>query len=124
MNTNPKLINPAVLFVLTIVLGMWLTSLGKPYHNLLFSAHKLVSVAAVIVTWLVVRRLIQQVNVTSTAFVLIAIAALAVLALFITGALLSIEVGSYQLLKTIHVVATILSVLSVPAVIYYLLKLK
>ena len=50
MGPAAKFVTPGVLFILTLVFGFWLSRSGKPYHTLIFNVHKLIALAAVVVT--------------------------------------------------------------------------
>ena len=45
-----KVLTPGVLFILTLAFGVWLSRSGKPYNTLIFNIHKLIALAAVVVT--------------------------------------------------------------------------
>lgn len=90
---------PVVLLALTLAFGFWLSHLGKPYNALLFNVHKLVALGAVI---LAVVQLTKIPNLL-TPFPLVAVGlALAALALFVSGALMSAGKLDYALMRAIH----------------------
>jgi hypothetical protein len=91
-----------IIFLGTVGFGLWVSRLGKPYHNLLFNIHKLVALAGVV---LVVMRLIKLdpfVSFSLLALILIGAAFAGVLAMFISGALLSIQDEISRLVQLIH----------------------
>jgi len=50
MGPAAKFVTPGVLFILTLVFGFRLSRSGKPYHTQIFNIHKLIALAAVVVT--------------------------------------------------------------------------
>lgn len=102
METIAKFYLPLGLFILTLGLGIWLSKRGKPYPGLLFNLHKLIALAGVV---LAVVKAAQVWNVStrfSNALPAIILAAVAGLALFISGALLSANKLKYSLMLLLH----------------------
>jgi hypothetical protein len=98
---------PALIFVLTLATGLWLSSLGKPYRVGVFNVHKLIALAAVV---LVVIELVNNwgaLDAGALGVILLALAGVGVLALFATGALLSIGKISYGVLRVTHILASV-----------------
>jgi ribose/xylose/arabinose/galactoside ABC-type transport system permease subunit len=50
VETLTKFIIPGIIFLLTLVFGIWLSNSSKPYNGILFNIHKLIALVAVIVT--------------------------------------------------------------------------
>jgi len=103
-------------------MGFWLSNSGRPYNNILFTVHKLIALAAVIFIVSLFYGLLKNMDIQSIIIILIAIAALSIIALFVTGALLSIESAQYVLLNTVHIMATILTVLTTTISLYLILN--
>ena len=80
-----RLLLPAILFALTLGFGLWLSLWGKPYNGLLFNIHKLLALGAAV---LVGVQTFAWMRAAPT--LLIAGAALGVVALFFSGAMLSV----------------------------------
>ncbi len=103
---------PYLAFILTLLLGLGLSRLGRPYPGWLFNFHKLVALAGVVFgVW----QLAQRWQAASLAWLWwfgLVCAGLAILALFASGALLSIGKFDYSRLKLIHRVAPGLLVLA------------
>jgi len=115
MSIINKVIGSGLLFFLTIGTGVWLSSFGKPYNNAIFTVHKLIALAAVVFT---AYSLFKNIDISSLTVALIIIAGVSVLALFISGALLSIGNEPYILLRIIHVIATLLAVTTMGWLVY------
>jgi hypothetical protein len=102
INTPSNLILPGTLFLLTLVFGFWLSQRGKPYNGLLFNLHKLIALGAVVVMGI---RLSKELNTGDSPvliLVLLIVSAVSIVALFASGALMSIGKQDYTLTLTIH----------------------
>jgi hypothetical protein len=97
-----RLILPGVAFALTLALGFWLSLASRPYNGLLFNVHKLVALGAVIAIGWEAVRWFRGAGSPAGALLLAAGAALLVIALFASGALLSMGKLEYALVLTTH----------------------
>jgi hypothetical protein len=118
METFSKFSLPAVLFLLTIAFGLWLSRLGKPYNGILFNVHKLIALGAVIFA---IVRISKTLNITDSPLLIILLIAVAlcVVALFASGALMSMGKLNYALVLTIHRIAPLALVVAVTLIIYF-----
>ena len=107
-----------IIFLLTLVFGFWLRRIGKPYNGILFNIHKLLALAAVIVAVFEIRKMIQSEGTIPFYNVLIALTGVSIIALFATGALMSIGKLNYAVSLTIHKAAPILATMTLIAAIY------
>jgi hypothetical protein len=119
---DSKIIAIGVLFLLTIISGIWLHNTGKPLNTLIFTIHKLLALAAVIFTSIAIYNLHKNVEIKTIILILIVIAGLSLLALFISGALLSIGKPTGNIILTVHNIVTILAVFSTAVTIYLLVR--
>ncbi len=111
---------PAIVFILTLAFGFFLTRLGRPYHGLLFNVHKLAALAAVVVTVIQLVRVFRGVDLAALPIVLLVAAALSSVALFGSGALMSAGTLDYGLLRTVHRVALAALVIAMPVAVVLL----
>lgn len=117
METTSKFFMPGLLLLLTLAFGLWLSVLGKPYNGLLFNVHKLAALAAVVLAAIQTWNLLKGAGVQPIAFALVAVCVLCVIALFTTGAFMSVGNLPHAPLLTIHRIAlTILPFASVGTV--------
>ncbi len=116
-----KFLLPGITFVLTLVFGFWLSHVGKPYNGLLFNIHKLIALGAVVVTVIQLIKFLKGVDALAFIIVLLVVAALCVIALFASGALMSMDKLDYALMLTIHRVAPVVLVI---AMVIIMLNLK
>lgn len=119
---DSKIIAIGVLFLLTIISGIWLHNIGKPLNTLIFTIHKLLALATVLFTAITIYNLFKNTEIKTTILILIITAGFSLLALFISGALLSIGKLKGNIVLTIHNIATILAVFSSAVTIYLLVR--
>jgi len=117
-----KFITPGIIFVLTLASGIGLSSTAKPLNTAIFTLHKLVALGAVVITAIQIYNLLKNTTVQAILIALIILIGLSVIALFVTGALMSINPASmsYPLLLTIHRVAPFLVVIALIWAIFLL----
>jgi hypothetical protein len=120
LNILSSFVIPGTLFILTLAFGFWLTQSGRPYNSLLFNVHKLVALAAVIVTVVQLVRIFKGADLSTLSIALLALAALCVVALFVSGALMSAGQLDHALLHTIHRVALTALVIALPSAVFLL----
>lgn len=115
-----KFLLPGIAFILTLVFGFWLSHVGKPYNGLLFNVHKLIALGAVVATVIQLVKLLKGADALALVIVLLVVAALCVIALFASGALMSIGKLDYALMLTVHRVAPVVLVVAMVIVIFML----
>jgi hypothetical protein len=120
MDTITKFATPGIVFLLTLVFGIWLSLLGKPYNGILFNIHKLVALGTVIVMVNQLSKMLKSADSLALVIALLVLAGLCVVALFASGALLSMDKLDYALMLTIHRVTPFLLVISMVLTIYLL----
>ncbi len=122
MDMLTKFILPALLFLLTLALGFWLSKTGRPYNGLLFNAHKLIALAGVVVAAIQVAKNLAPANSTALLTALLVVAAINIIALFASGALMSAGKLNYFLLRVIHNIASVMVSLTLATAIYLFTK--
>ena len=120
MEIASKFIAPGIVFLLTLVFGFWLSNSGKPYNGILFNIHKLIALGAVVATAMQIYNIFKVMGSQSPIVILVILAAICVVALFVSGAFLSIGNLNYQLMKTIHNIAPVLMVIAMALTLYFL----
>lgn len=120
LNILSRFVIPGIAFILTLAFGLWLSRSGRPYNGLLFNVHKLIALAAVIVTIVQFVRIFKGADLSALSIALLALTALCVVALFVSGALMSAGKFDHALLHTIHRVALTALVIALPTVAFLL----
>ncbi|MFN2108116.1 MAG: hypothetical protein ACK2UI_00515 [Anaerolineae bacterium] len=116
-----KFVLPGIAFVLTLAFGFWVSHLGRPYNGLLFNVHKLIALGAVIATIVQLTKVLKNANALVLIIVLLVVAALCVIALFASGAFMSIGNVDYGLMLTVHRIAPVVLVIAM-VIIFIMLK--
>jgi hypothetical protein len=97
-----------LLFLFTLVSGVWLSSSGKPYNSGIFTIHKLIALGAVISTAVTIHRLRQSVDTRTIKLSAVVTTGSLFLFLFVSGALLSIVQPTNDAILAIHKIAPLL----------------
>ena len=119
METSKIIINSALMLI-TIVLGVVLHKTGKPYNNLLFTAHKLITLGFVVYLAIVMVNYdkLNGFNPLLVAFTVLLM--LSVIALMVSGALLSLDKLETAMLK-LHRISTAGAILGFAGIVYGIL---
>ncbi|RPI34102.1 MAG: hypothetical protein EHM70_03950 [Chloroflexota bacterium] len=120
MDTATKFITPGIIFLLTLASGIWLSNSGKPLNTGLFNLHKLIALGAVIITAMQVQKAYSGAGSQGLIVALVFLLGLCVVALFLTGAFMSLGKLSYDMLLNIHKIAPILAAIALAATVYLL----
>lgn len=111
---------PSLALVLTVGLGFWLSQTGRPYNGLLFNVHKLVALGAVVAGGLAASGLLRGLEIPAPTPLVLAGAVLLIMALFASGALMSMGKLDYALTLTMHRTAALALVAALIAAGYWL----
>ena len=120
MDIVVRFVIPGILFLLTLGFGFWLSHAGKPLNVVLFNVHKLIALAAVVLAVIQTRNVLKDGEVQFVLIALIALTGLTVVALFVTGALMSANKPAHDTLLTIHKIAPPLAVVAAIGALYLL----
>lgn len=99
---------PGALYLLTLGFGFWVMLADKPYNAALFNVHKLVALAVVVVAAIRLFQILKRTEAEVLVIALLACAALCIVALFASGALMSAGSGPQKLLLIVHRAASFL----------------
>ena len=114
-----------LLLLFTLASGVWLSHAGKPLNVVIFTIHKLIALATVIVIVVNVYHLYRAVDTRAPVeLVVIAFTGLLFIALFITGALLSRSNALPVVILRIHQVAPLLALVCSTVTMYLLVGSK
>jgi hypothetical protein len=120
-----RIIICGLLFLLTLASGVWVSHSGKPINVVIFTIHKLIALATVIVVATTVYNVHRAMPVREVIeLATIAVTALLFIALFITGALLSRNSPMPAAVLKIHQVAPLLALVSSTITTYLLVSSK
>lgn len=117
MEMLSKFTIPGVLFLFTLVFGFWLSASGKPYHGLLFNVHKLIALGCVVLAIVQLSKIFKAGDATLWLTLLLVAGVLSILALFVSGALMSAGKLDYASMLAIHRIAPIVLFLAASGVL-------
>ena len=115
-----KFFVPTIVSFVTVAFGFWLGKIGKPYNGFLFNIHKLIALAAVVFASIQIYKTFKVIEPPSLLIISLIVAAICVLALFASGAFLSIGNVKYETAKLIHNIAFAGMVIAMSSSIYLL----
>ncbi|MGC9383497.1 MAG: hypothetical protein ACP5D6_02710 [Kosmotogaceae bacterium] len=116
-------ISMGMLLILTVVFGMWLSSIGTPINSGFFNVHRLIAIGFVIFGFFGFRYLLKNsTDVESIITLFIIIAVVSVVILFVTGGLLSFDKFTNKLTLTIHALTPIVTAFSTIMALYLLIR--
>jgi hypothetical protein len=104
-----RILSAGILFVLIIASGLWVTRLGRPLNVGVFTVHKLIALAALILMIVIVRALAKGAALTPVIIACIVLTFLFFATMFATGAVLSFEKPAPRFVLLIHQVVPILT---------------
>lgn len=122
MTITIKITGIAVLFLLIIISGFWLTKKNRPYPTVLFNVHKLFSLAAFILNGIVIHNLQGEIELSSMLFLLIIVTSGLFILSIITGGLLNLDKPFYNLLKLLHRILSPTTIILTALIFYLTLK--
>jgi len=118
MEVASKFITPGIIFLFTLIFGVWLSKIGKPLNAVIFTVHKLIALAAVIFTGIAIYGVIKNVEVHFLIILMMVVIGLCILALFATGTMLSLDLPAQNIPLTIHRLTPALAVVCMAMTIY------
>lgn len=121
---DSRMIATGVLLVLTLASGLWLSLSGKPYSTAIFTIHKLIALGAVIVTGITINGVRAGAPMPVPAVIALIAAALLIVSLAASGALLSTSTPENGMMLLVHRFAPPLAVISISAALYLLISAR
>jgi hypothetical protein len=120
MTTEMRIATAGLLFAAALGSGIWLRRVGRPLNTLIFTLHKLIALAVVVLAVLTIVQLSGGQDLTTLGLVAMAAAGLFVLVSFATGAWLSIVKSAPAALSIVHKLMPALMAAATAAAIYLL----
>ena len=116
-----KLITTGALLVISILSGIWLHKKGRPLNTAIFTLHKLVAVAAIVLVVISAVNLFSRAEIRSLVdTAILALSGIIFLALVISGMLLSFDKLSIERIRGIHKITPLLALISSAGVVFLL----
>ena len=120
MSILNKFIVPGIGLILTLLTGIILERSGKSLTGLLFNVHKLIALAAVVLTIIQLVKIFKTHQPQSLLILLLVVCALCVLALFASGGLMSAGKLDLHSMQIVHRITSLVFVLGAGGVFYLL----
>jgi hypothetical protein len=118
LTTSSTLALTAILLLLTLALGIWLSIRGKPYNGILFNAHKLIALGMVILTAMRLYNAFKVALPPTPIIIMIIVIGVCIVALFASGGFMSAGVLSSRAMLTVHRIALGLGFLTLGLAVY------
>jgi hypothetical protein len=120
INLLPRTVAVGALLVPTVALGYLLSSSGQPYSQVLFTVHKLMPVAAIVLLDVTAFQLHRLVGLTPVDTALAIGTNLFLVATIVTGGLVSLEASMPEVVRWTHRIGPWVSVVSSGALLWSL----
>lgn len=124
ITVESKVILADSLLLLSIVFGIWLSHAGKPLNQFIFTIHKLLALATVILAGIIIFNLNKNLDINGISIILIVSIAVFFLTLFVTGVFLSFEKLLPEIVLLIHKIGSVLIAIVAIISIYLLARIK
>ena len=117
---SSKVIYAGVGFLLTLISGVVLSKMGRPLNSAVFGAHKIIAVGTIVLIGLNIRDLAQVVGLQAVHPALIWGTGLLLLALVVSGSLLSFDKLVLPITLRVHQIVPLLALAFSALSIYFL----
>jgi hypothetical protein len=115
-----KIIISVILFIITIISGITLSKTGRPLNVIIFNFHKLIGLAGVVLTGIIIYNLCKNSDISFTLLSMIILSAIFIAALFVSGAFLSFDKPAEIAVLRIHNISMVLGIAGLAASVYIL----
>jgi hypothetical protein len=120
MDVASRFITPGIIFILTLIFGVWLSLAGKPYNGILINIHKLIALAGVVVIAIRFSKILKNTDPQALVITLVIVVGLCIVALFATGAIMAMGKLNHSIMLAIHNIALILMPVAMVVIVYLL----
>ena len=122
MSTTLKIIGIALFYILTMGSGYIMHKMGRPFNPLLSALHKVIALAVVVGTILIIRSAFIQYSPSTATIVFLLVSLILLLSLFATGAMLSGEREMPNIVLLIHDIATYAAPVTIAVTFFLMFK--
>jgi hypothetical protein len=119
--TQVRIVSAGLLFLFIFLFGYWLNRTGKPYHVIIFTIHKLLTLGTIVYLAKIIYNVQQVTPLSPSQILVLVITAVCFIATMATGALLSIDKPMPLIVHRFHQIIPFLTLLSTSATLYLLL---
>jgi hypothetical protein len=123
-NFTLRIVSLAIMFLVIMASGIWLSNYGKPYSTLIISLHKIIALMFAIFAGMIIYQLQKPIKTTPVIIILIIIITVLILAMFVSGALLSLDKPAAALVIKTHKITPMLSAFFIAFTLYLIIAGK
>ena len=91
MSLTLKIIISSILLLLLLVAGIYIHRTGKPYNTMVFTVHKLFTVAVVVLLAIVFVQVFRSAGLSSGQIAILSVMILAIVVLMVSGGMMSLD---------------------------------
>lgn len=113
MNILLRMLIAAVLLVLTVGTGIWMSSLIRPFQGRIYTFHRIVAIVTTVNMVSFVLGLLETGRVDLPLVLLLLLGGLSVISVFVSGNMLAQGKGSVNQATTIHALMSILAIVTI-----------
>ena len=117
-----KLVTNSIIFIVTVISGIWLSKLGKPYKPLVFNIHKFIALAFIIYAILISRGIYKTIQMNPLLWILLILSGIFILLALISGGILSAKEELLNSISLTHKLSSTLALFSIIGWYYFSLK--
>ena len=122
MSTTLKIFGIVLFYLVTMGTGFAMHKMGRPFNALLSALHKVIALAVVVGTIMIVRTAFMQNVPSALAIVFLLVSLILLISLFATGAMLSGEREMPSIVLLLHDIATYASPITIAVTFFLLFK--
>lgn len=117
-----KLVTNSIIFIVTIISGIWLSKIEKPYNPLVFNIHKFIALAFIIYTIIISKGIYKTIQMNSILWILLILSGIFILLALISGGILSGKEEFLKSLSELHKISSAFALFSIIGWFYLSLK--
>lgn len=117
-----KLVTNSIIFMVTVMSGIWLSRLGKPYKPVAFNIHKFIALAFIIYTIIISKGIYKTIQMNSLLWIFLILSGIFILLTIISGGILSIKEELLFSINLMHKISSALALFLIIGWFYLCLK--
>lgn len=118
-----KLIFSALLFILALLSGFWLSKTGRPLNTAIFTIHKLSVIGGIILAFFVFIPFSKSQGIDAMGISLLIVSLVLLVTSFVSGALMSFDRFADTFVHSIHKVTPIITLFPMSITVWYFAKM-
>ena len=107
-----RIIYLAIIFILAIISGIWVTRTGRPLNNVIFTIHKLIALTSLVLMIIIVKKMSSGLEIPPSTMIWIVATWVLFAAMVATGGVLSFDKLAHRAIKVTHAILPVLTLIS------------